>query len=357
MPNEILADILPKIRPEIPMNPHLHAGGPGQSLDKLLLIREAAAQALAMALPDLSRSGLIRNLHSLSEALIRGVHARYGESGLFKLQFLAAANDAHDFDHFSGMIASDLSMRSLLEALPSRPLDPDNIALPAADEIDRFCHNVINTSLSRKLYNPGRREGFVVHGLGGPKILISLPFLGTDRFTYPVFENSADIVTSLMIRGYAGTFLALDRLGGMEADYYGFPGWLVWFSFLAAHSDLVVFVTEAGGGLSKAQRSESRLTPDRVPKKVVELGLEELSWAKKSLVQVDQDLEQRYAMPGKGMVSQDEYFAAERKFAEPFIRLYDRGSFPNDRLIVLNEDGTISEFPLPGPARAPQRPI
>lgn len=205
---------------------------------------------------------------------------------------------------------------------------------------------MVNSGLSRKIYIPGRREGFLVHGLGGPRILLSLPFHGTDRYHYPVFENTIDVVTSLTFRGYLGSFLALDRLDGLAAEYHGIPGWLVWFSYISSQSDLVLFVTEKGSGLCPSQLREAAMTPDRVPKKIVEFDEGELRWAKASQVEGDQNLTRTYFLPEKGYVSEAEYLRSERAFAEQFIELYERGSFPNDRLIALHEDGQVLEYPL-----------
>ena len=330
----------------IPSNPHLHVGGPSLACDKLLLIREASLKGLEMGVPEARESNLVRNLTSVSEESIRKVLSSYGEKALMRLWILAVGHEPDEFRHFQAVIDGELRMVPLLDASPARTLTLDNARLRASPTIDRFCHNVVNSGLSRKIYIPGRREGYLVHGLGGPRILLSLPFHGTNRYHYPVFENTIDVVTSLNIRGYLGTFLALDRLDSLAAEYRGVPGWLVWFSYISSQSDLVLFVSEKGSGLSPAQLREAAMTPDRVPKKIVELDETELLWAKASQVEGDQDLVRTYSLPGRGFVSEAEYLSAERAFAQQFIDLYDRGSFPDDRLIALHEDGQVLEYPL-----------
>ncbi|HEY5723534.1 MAG TPA: hypothetical protein VIT45_14560 [Allosphingosinicella sp.] len=330
----------------IPSNPHLHVGGPALAADKLLMVREAAVEGLKRGMAEARESNLVQNLASVSEEFIRRVCDLHGEKALLRLFILASGHEPSEFKHFREVIDGELWLGRVADESPPRQLSLDNAQLRASPEIDRFCHNVVNSGLSRKLYIPGRREGFVVYGLGGPRILLSLRFHGTDRYHYPVFQNTIDVVTSLQVRGYFGNYLALDRLDGLAAEYGGLPGWLVWFSYLASQSDLIIFITEKGKGLSPHQIREGQLTPDRVPKKIVEFEEGELRWGKASRVAADQDLGQTYFIPERGFVSEAEYLASERAFAEEFIELYDRGSFPNDRLIALHEDGRILEYPL-----------
>jgi hypothetical protein len=327
-------------------NPHLHVGGPTLAADKLLTVREAVLKGLELGMPEARDSNLAQNLASLSEEFIRSVCDLHGEQALLRLYILASGHEPAEFKHFRDVIDGELWLGAVADQSPPRILPLDNARLRASPEIDRFCHNVVNSGLSRKLYIPGRREGYVVYGLGGPRILLSLRFHGTDRYHYPVFENTIDVVTSLQVRGYFGNFLALDRLDGLADEYGGLPGWLVWFSYLASQSDLIIFITEKGKGLSPHQVREGQLTPDRVPKTIVELEEGELRWGTASRVATDQDLEQTYLLPERGVVSEAEYLAFERAYAEEFIELYDRGGWPDDRLIAVHEDGRIVEAPL-----------
>ena len=283
---------------------------------------------------------------TVSEDFVRQGHALHGEKAMLRLYILATGHDPSEFKHFRAAIEGEFLLGAVADASPPRMLTLDNAKLRASPEIDRFCHNVVNCGMSRIVYIPGRREGYVVYGVGGPRILLSLRFHGTDRYHYPVFQNTLDVITSLQLRGYFGNFLALDRLDGLAAEYGGLPGWLVWFSFLASQSDLIIFITEKGKGLSPHQVREGQLTPDRIPKVIVELEEGELSWGKASRVATDQDLKRTYFIPGRGFVSEAEYLAAERANAEDYIKMYDRGGWPDDRLIVLREDGQIVEAPL-----------
>ncbi len=135
----------------------------------------------------------------------------------------------------------------LLRDLPAAAVEVDNERLPAGDVVGDFNCNVLQPSLSRKLYNPGRHPGYLVYGLGGPRILVSHPFRGATGELYDVYANSADVVTSLILDGYNGSFLFLDNLVGLNTDVRGVPAWLVWFSLIAVHSDIVLFIREHNG--------------------------------------------------------------------------------------------------------------
>ena len=144
------------------------------------------------------------------------------------------------------------------------------------------------------------------------------------------------------MRGYFGTFLSFDLMMGLNAQYFGKPGWLVFFSLVAAHSDLLLFIKEEGQDLSPAQYEEARFTPDRIPKKIVEFKAGELKWVPRA--KEERDL--RVVYVGKGINSQEGWLNMEREFAEPLIEAYARDYIPNDRLFVLREDETVSEYPL-----------
>lgn len=146
-----------------------------------------------------------------------------------------------------------------------------------------------------------------------------------------------------MVRGYFGTFLLLDSLEGLNRQHFGQPGWLIWFSIIAAHSDLVLFVREKGKALSGSQLQEAAFTPNRVGKKIVELNSGELTWAKQDDVDPSTPI---WYIGLKGTVSAEEWETNQLEMAGPFIQGYKRDVFPDDRLIVLHEDGGISEYPL-----------
>ena len=201
----------------------------------------------------------------------------HGDQGLFKLRMLATTCKHQEFKHFYSMILSDVNARPLFSKIPLQPLAIDNNILRSSEDINAVAHNVVTVSLSRKFFNPGTHHGFVVYGLGGPRILLSLPFIGGTRYGYELYNNSVDVITSLMLRGYFGTFLSLDLMMGLNKQYFGKPGWLVFFSLVAAHSDLVIFIKEEGQELSPAQYEEARFTSERNPKKIVEFKSGELN--------------------------------------------------------------------------------
>jgi len=171
---------------------------------------------------------------------------------------------------------------------------------------------------------------------------VSMPFKAGSEYTYDVYRNSLDVATSLNMRGYFGTFLMFDYLEGLGRDIDGVPAWLIFFSLIATHADAVLFVAEGAGGLTDAQRREAALTPDRVPKKIVTLRENELTWAKSD--DTPPGLEVMH-IGEKGIMSKDEALERDAAFAMPMIEQYERGSFPNDRLIVLGDGSVLELFP------------
>jgi hypothetical protein len=166
----------------LPISPHLHTGGAKMSADQLLLLKEASALASQKGLEEARESSLVANLAMVSEEQIRKIAADFGEEGVFKLNFLAFSMKESDFEHFFEIVASDLAFRELRNT-PRLPLELDNGSLRAAPELNDYNHNVVSTSLSRKLFNPGRREGYLVYGIGGPRILVSLPHRARPSFS------------------------------------------------------------------------------------------------------------------------------------------------------------------------------
>jgi hypothetical protein len=135
----------------------------------------------------------------------------------------------------------------------------------------------------------------------------------------------------------------LDYLPGLNPEIQGVPAWALWFSIIAAHSDLVVFVKEFEDDFRWAQKLEIAMTPDRVRKKVVSIPHDELRWAKKT--------EYPEGVPTicigeHGIMSEDEWLRMEAGHAMPFIENYVKSGVPKDRLIVLDESGGVSHYPL-----------
>ena len=303
------------------------------SLTEVLAIKKGSLEVEEK--PD----GLI-NLASIGDDEWERVEKMYGKEGLFRLFLLATGHSRFDFEHFH-----DLAY-PWWEAIAKHEvsLAYDNGLLPATRDLDRFASNVLQPSLSRKLYRPGRNFGHIVYGIGGPRILVSHPFRGGSRYHYDLYNNSVDVVTSLMTKGYNGTFLFLDYLPGLHYEAHGLPAWLVWFSKIAVHSDLVLFITEGNGELTPSQAREGSYTPDRVWKKIVRFPKGELSWAKIQPA----DPSMRIYHEGKKL-SWEEYLEYERKYSQTFVAQYVRDDIPNDRIICLNEEGEITQYPLNWP--------
>jgi hypothetical protein len=317
----------------IDLNQLLHDDEKTLSLAEAQLVRQMAVVAG-------------QNLGSVEESVLGDVDAAYGGGGLFQLVGMAMAHDEGEFKHFFEVMSGWLAMRSVLGWDKPRALDPDNARLRQSKEGARLALNVLQPSLSRKLYRAGRHHGSLVYGLGGARILVSHPFRGRVGDIYDVYNNSLDVVTSLQMRGFDGAFHFLDYLPGLETKVNGLPGWLAWFAIIAAHSDLVVFIRDPEGGFRTAQQQEIEFTPDRVHKKIVDVPRSELTWAKKT-TDVE-GLPRMYIGQGR-MMTEDEWFAMETEHAMPLIEGYTDGSFPQDRLVVIHESGDVSQYPLDYP--------
>lgn len=308
-------------------------------LPELLMLRSLFGVAKSL--------GASANLAAVPEDLLQEIHAAYGETGLFKLGYLASSHPEGEFNHFLEPIAATLQLRKSVTA--ETELEPDNDQLRQSAGAAKLNLNVLQPSLSRKLYNPGRHPGYLVYGLGGPRILVSHPFQGLGGETYDVYNNSVDVVTSLMNRGYTGTFLFLDNLHGLNFEAGGVPAWLVWFSIIAAHSDLVLYVREYEEGFTQSQKLEIDYTPDRVLKKIVDIPHEELTWATAS-----DDTGADYLYVGLDRVlTKEEFGSEEAKHAMPFIEFYVGDPCPRDRIFCLSEAGEITEYPLNHPKYGP----
>ena len=275
----------------------------------------------------------------ISEDQLRAIHDLHGPGGLFRLFYLMMSH-GQEFEHFFDIDRWELVLHQAVGLVDSE-LEFDNDRLRAADELSNFNYNVLIPSLARKLYNPGRHPGYLAYGLGGPRILVSHPFQGINGDIYDVYNNSVDVVTSLVLRGFHGRFLFLDYLGGLNFKIRGTPAWLAWFSLIAAHSDMVIFIKEHAEGFSAAQQLEIGLTPDRVKKKIVEIPHTELKWAKTA--EYDPTAKRMY-IGEHGEVTQEEFERMEAQHALPLVTQYAEGGFPRDRLILIGEDGGIHDY-------------
>ena len=283
------------------------------------------------------------NLADVSEDMIRRIHSRYGPSGLFQLVTLAMAHDKNEFRHFFELVEGELSLRELVQESEGQELVCDNDRLKASAKLERLTTNVFQPSLSRKLYRAGRHHGSLVYGLGGVKILVSHPFQGVTEDIYDLYSNTIDVVTSLQFRGYEGTFHFLDLMPGLNFEVEGIPAWLVWFSVIAIHSDLVIYVKEYEGDFGKAQQMEMEFTPDSVQKKIVEIPHDELKWAKKADMPKDA---LRWYFGKEGKMTEEEWYQMEAEHALPFIHNYTSAGYSRDRLFRIDEAGGIAEYPL-----------
>lgn len=348
MPGALLPSFLFEGPYDIPVNRLLRGGEPELSVDDL--------RRLIAAARDQAQSGGRRpNVASLGEDVVADVHARHGPAGLFDLFLLAHANTAEEFTHVYDVLADLVRIRraSGVEPRP-RPLVRQDDELPRGADVERFAWNVLMPSFARKVFHPGRHEGFVVYGVGGPRILVSHPFRGRRGDLYDVYGNSVDVVTSLLTRGFDGSFLFLDYLAGLDREVHGHPAWLLWFSRIAAHADLVLFVGDERQGLGPAQRSEAAFTPAWIPRHVVLLPSDELRWAK--VADEVGDAPTIHIAPGVGIVSAEEYERLSAAVPLGFVESYARGAIPADRLVFCKEGGGVAEHALDPGVFGPYEP-
>ncbi|MFF3327175.1 hypothetical protein [Streptomyces sp. NPDC002889] len=337
--------------------------------EKTLSLEEALAWKGVFSLQgiELPEFDARTNLCSVSEQQLKDIHRLYGPGGLYRLYYLAHSHAVGEFRHFFRLISEEIKFgrsgaldslaKILAELVPGAPAWMsqgggnavwDNQILPQSRELDRFNSHILQPSLSRKLYNPGVHPGYLVHGLGGPKILISHPFRGVNGELYDVFTNCVDVVTSLWARGYFGTFLFLDNLVGLNFEMEGVPAWLLWFSMIASHSDAVFFIKEFEEGFTGSQEREIGFTPDRVQKKIIEIPKGELIWAKEyESASVD-----FYVAEGVSL-TREEAFEREAEHARLLLRGYSMPGIPKDRIVRMEENGNASHYPLNFPIYGP----
>ncbi|WP_445372050.1 hypothetical protein ACH518_04695 [Methylomonas sp. HW2-6] len=333
----------------IPIN-SLNRGGEKEiSRKEILSLYDSLIEARKLGYADVENTRLFKNITSVSKEDIERVDKRYGPKGLFNLVFLAQTNSIEEFYHVFRLVMDNLIFLDFFDSQmfseftkDSHPaLSFDNSILKACYELNNFDHNVFSPEAARKVFSPGSKPGYVVYGLGGPRILVSHPFKGRGKLSYAVYENSVDVVTSLNLRGYYGTFLFLDNIAGLEYDIHGIPAWLAWFSYIASLSDLVLFVKEHDGDFGPSQKMEIDYTPDRINKKIIEVPSEELRWAKAS----EEDL-QMISMGPNGIMQNEDFdqLVAHNTHARLFIEMYARNGFPKDRVIRILEGGEIEEY-------------
>jgi hypothetical protein len=339
-----------QIRIRIKTNSLLRGQEKGMSLDDVLKLRRGLNTISGGKNAGASTGNikLLNNMSQISDQQIHKIHATYGEPGLFKVTFLAMTCPIQEFAHFFDLMAEDLVLTEVLKTAEQIPLSCDNSTLRQSVGLSKFNSHILLPSFSRKLYNPGTHPGYLVYGLGGPRILVSHPFRGIKGEVYDVYNNSIDVVTSLMTRGYFGSFLFLDYLAGMNHEINGVPAWLVWFSAISGHSDLVLFVKEHEEDFGSSQRGEIEFTPDRVQKKIVEIPHHELKWAKiPKSGSVAMFLDENY-----NPIGEREYRRREFEHAKPILDHYSNCQGPWDGVLLIDGADNITEYPLDYPMYA-----
>lgn len=287
---------------------------------------------------------LDNNLRFLTEDFIKSVHSRYGGHGLTNLMFLAMGHDNWEFNHFIDFLRQSLVLQEVVQERV--PIELDNHILPANPSLLFFNTTYFQTTIARPLYHAGRHQGSLVYGVSGPRILISHPFQGISGDIYNMYENASDLVAALTYRGYHGRFHFLDYMSGLDGVVNGVPLWAIWFSIIAQHSDLVIFVKRFDGGFGPAQLLESQVIPDWVPKKIVEVPISEIQNA--VTPDIDPNVKRAYAVKGK-ILDKAEWDELQRESAAPFLKNWIKGNIPKDRFVFMQESGRIEEYPLDYP--------
>jgi hypothetical protein len=287
---------------------------------------------------------LDNNLRFLSEEVVSGVHRRYGGHGLTNLIVLAMGHEQWEFTHFLDYLKVSLMLQNATEERV--PLELDNKRLPARRSLLFFNTTYFQTSLARPLFAAGRHPGSLVYGVTGPRILISHPFQGIAGAIYNMYDNASDLVAALTYRGYHGRFHFLDYMSGLDGEINGVPRWAIWFSIIAQHADLVIFVKRFDGELGPAQLLESTVIPDWVLKKIEEVPIQGMQNAETP--KVDPNAKREYATE-KGVVSKEELDSLQRQYSAPFIDVWVKGNIPRDRFVHMGESGIVDEYPLDYP--------
>ena len=306
-------------------------------LDHLLQLSEFARHAR-------SQGELDNNLHLLNDGLIRSVCRRYGGHGLTGLLVLAMSHEEWEFNHFIGYLRISLALQDAVER--TEPIELDNDQLLADQSLHFFNTTYFQTTLARPLYAAGRHPGSLVYGVSGPRILVSHPFQGIAGDIYNMYDNTSDLVAALMHKGFHGRFHFLDYLSGLDVEINGVPRWAIWFSIIAQHSDLVIFVKRFEEGFGPSQILESQVTPDWVPKKIVQILITDIQNAETPAT--DPNVNRAYCAEN-GLVSKDEWDSMQRQHSGPHLDFWSRGIIPKDRFVHMREDGKVDEYPLDFP--------
>lgn len=321
----------------IKTNTLLAAQGNKMPLDNMLKLAEFSAYAY-------QKGELDNNLRLLSPEFIRQVDAQYGGHGLTNLMVLAMGHDRWEFEHFVSYLRVSLMLRHLTSETVPVVLKNDELRGNGARQF--FNTTYMQTTLARPLYAAGRQPGSLVYGVSGPRLLVSHPFQGITGDIYNMYDNASDLVAALMHRGYHGRFHFLDYMSGLDDEIGGVPRWAIWFSIIAQHSDLVLFVKRFDGGFGPAQLLESQVIPDWVPKTIENISLAELQNAQTP--QVQPGTARRY-WGEDGPMTKDEWDRRQREHSGPSIDFWTRGNIPRDRFVHMEESGTIREYPLSYP--------
>ena len=169
----------------VPVNRFLQGPAKEISLENIRALRNGFVFARDRGVSGETATNLTENLLSVDDDHLSKINSRYSSAGLFGLIFMAQTSSPSEFLHFHRVIKDNLVFLDVFDftqaadmATGSVRFEPDNDRLRCAAQIDEFNHNVLHPDLARKIYNPGKRAGYMVYGLGGPRILVSHPFRG-----------------------------------------------------------------------------------------------------------------------------------------------------------------------------------
>ena len=319
-------------RYRIVRNVLLAGEGKGLDLERFLTLKKVAD------LGDASFMGREANLALITEDFARQVHEAYGDAGLLELVLLVRGQDRPDVTHFLEPIEGIMALDSAVDEPEEMELVPDADLPRAFDGSAPLATRALRTDWARRLYRPGLHAAASVYGLGGPRILVSCP-----RSEGELLSGARQVLTGLLVRGFRGRFHVLGPSQGLDAQVNGLAAQDAWFSLVAAHSDLVVFVRDSARGLDARQERELCFLPPWVRAKIVDLPA---SGGQGDSLPVSSGEAPRVYFEDGAILSEEAWRRKEAERSIALVREFVTGQGPRDRWSCRDEAGRVTEYPL-----------
>jgi len=220
----------------------------------------------------------VNNLAYLSDGICKEVHNLYGGEGLNRIFLIAVSQDRRSFESYYDNLLCARFAKDVSEIVKN-----DQRALVflrnkywSQNRLSQFRLNITDPVVSQFLYRPGRHEASITAGLGGPRILVSMPFLRDPEWTSPREAEILNTHNLLAAKGIFGLIRCHYFSSKLEAKKIDTPLWLLWFSLVASHSDLVLFLKSKEDGFTRNQDLEISMLPSYLNYAVIECSNEEL---------------------------------------------------------------------------------